>query len=80
MSRKESAMKTLTLIGTVLTTLIISPSFAAAATAAPHAYKTGVLAIIFFGFSTIVIVAQLIPAIITIIGIVKGLLKRDTAI
>jgi len=59
---------------------LVGSSAEAFAAAPPQAYKTGVLAIIFFGFSTIVVVAQLIPAIITIFGIIRGFLKRDSAI
>ena len=72
-------MKRKEIIQCTLATLVGSSVDAFAATP-PQAYKTGVLAIIFFGFSTIVVVAQLIPAIITIFGIIRGFLKRDSAI
>lgn len=63
---------------TLLVLLTLSPC--AYAATAIKGYKFGVLSIIFYGFSTFVIVTQLIPAIVTLHEIIKRFLKRDTVV
>ncbi len=70
-------MKYIRIIAMTLISLVASTSWACAATAS-RGYKVGVIAIIFYGFSTFVLVTQLIPAIVTLHDIIKRLLKRDT--
>jgi hypothetical protein len=73
MNGKEYVMKTLaTLIGT------IAPATAfAAATAA--AGNDGMFIWIFLGFFALVVVGQLVPAVMLIIGMVKGITARTEA-
>ena len=58
----------------IMTTLALSlaavtPAFAASAT---RVYSSGALVLVFLGFCALVVVAQLIPAIMTLIGMIKG--------
>lgn len=68
----------------ILTTLALSlaavtPAFAASST---RVYSSGVLVLVFLGFCALVVVAQLIPAITTLVGMLKGYAEnrnRETA-
>ena len=68
----------------ILTTLALSlvavtPAFAASST---RVYSSGVLVLVFLGFCALVVVAQLIPAITTMVGMLKGYVEnrnRETA-
>lgn len=58
----------------ILTTLALSlaaatPAFAASTS---RVYSSGILVLVFLGFCALVVVAQLIPAIITLVGMIKG--------
>ena len=58
----------------ILTTLALSlaavtPAFAASTT---RVYSSGALVLVFLGFCALVVVAQLIPAIMTLVGMIKG--------
>lgn len=58
----------------IMTTLALSlaavtPAFAASTT---RVYSSGALVLVFLGFCALVVVAQLIPAIMTLIGMIKG--------
>ena len=46
-----------------------TPAFAAAPT---RVYSSGILVLVFLGFCALVVVAQLIPAIITLVGMFKS--------
>ena len=46
-----------------------TPAFAAATT---RVYSSGLLVLVFLGFCALVVVAQLIPAIISLVGMIKG--------
>ena len=66
-----------------LTTLALSlaatPAFAAST---QRVYNSGILVLVFIGFCALVVVAQMIPAIITLFGIIKGAVtarKQETA-
>ena len=66
-------MKTLaTLMGT------IAPVTAFAATTAP-AQSDGIFVWIFLGFFAMIIVGQLVPAIMLIVGLVKGITAKTEA-
>ncbi|SNB47953.1 hypothetical protein [Geobacter sp. DSM 9736] len=59
---------------TVITTLALAltaatPAFAASTT---KVYSSGILVLVFLGFCALVVVAQLIPAIITLVGMIKS--------
>ena len=64
-----------------LTTTIIALTlwlgFSAHASAASTAkvYNSGILVLVFLGFCALVVVMQLIPAIITLVGMLRGLVK-----
>ena len=58
----------------IMTTLALSlaavtPAFAASTT---RVYSSGALVLVFLGFCALVVVAQLIPAILTLVGMIKG--------
>ena len=38
-------------------------------------YNSGILVLVFIGFVALVVVVQMIPAIITLMGMIKGLVK-----
>lgn len=47
----------------------VTPAFAASTT---KVYNSGVLVLVFLGFCALVVVAQLIPALITLMGMLKS--------
>jgi len=49
-----------------------------AATAA-RVYSSGLLVTLFLGFCALLLVIQLIPAVLTIIGLIRGVAKKDGA-
>ena len=68
-------------INTIITTLALvlatTPAFAAGTM---KVYNSGILVLAFLGFCALVVVIQLIPAIITLCGMLKGLARKsDTA-
>jgi uncharacterized membrane protein YdfJ with MMPL/SSD domain len=40
-------------------------------------YNSGILVLVFIGFVALVVVVQMIPAIITLMGMIKGLVKES---
>lgn len=68
-------MKNLNLALATLTIWLtaISPAFAAAST--NKVYNSGILVLIFVGFCALVVVAQMIPAMMTLWGMIKGALS-----
>ena len=40
-------------------------------------YNSGILVLVFIGFVALVVVVQMIPAIITLLGMIKGLVKES---
>ncbi len=51
----------------------VIPSTAAFAAPSTHTvYSSGLLVLLFLGFCALVVVAQLIPAMITLFGMIKG--------
>jgi hypothetical protein len=54
--------------------LTAAPSAFAATTA--RVYSSSILVFVFVGFLALVVVVQLIPAIMTLIGLLKGLAKK----
>lgn len=47
-----------------------------AATAA-RVYSSGLLVALFLGFCALLLVIQLVPAVITVIGMIRGVAKKD---
>ncbi len=67
--------KTLTaLVSAPILSLITSTTVHAASS--QKVYTSGILVLIFLGFCALVVIAQLIPAIITLVGMIKGVEKR----
>jgi FtsH-binding integral membrane protein len=64
-------MKALTKITTAMTALVLTAAPAFAATTAQQ--DSGLITWLFIGFCGIIVVAQLVPAIIMGIGMVKGI-------
>lgn len=52
----------------------VSPAFAASTT---KVYNSGVLVLVFLGFCALVVVAQLIPALISLWGMFKSAVTRE---
>ncbi len=52
---------------------------AAHAASTNRVYSSGVLVLVFLGFCALVVIAQLIPAIITLLGMIKGVEKKRVA-
>jgi hypothetical protein len=79
LQRKEYVMKKLNLsLTTLALCLAATPAFAAST----KVYNSGILVLVFIGFCALVVVAQMIPAIITLFGIIKGAVtarKQETA-
>lgn len=60
--------------------LLLATAPCAFASATTKVYNSGILVLAFLGFCALVVVIQLIPAIITLCGMLKGLAKKvDTA-
>lgn len=76
-------MKSLNLFITTLAISLAAIQPAFAATASTHrVYNSGILVLLFVGFCALVVVAQMIPAMITLWGMIKGALsakKQETA-
>jgi hypothetical protein len=60
-------------LAAVLLTAIHSPAFAVDTT---QVYSSGILVLAFLGFCALIVVVQLIPAIILLIGTVKSMAKN----
>ena len=72
-------MKTLT--KTVLATLIsFSAAMPAMASTAGRVDHSGILVWTFLGFCALIVVAQLVPAALMLLGIVKGVAGKEEAI
>jgi len=73
-TNKEDVMrKQYLLINTLAVWLAtITNAYAAETT---KVYSSGILVLIFIGFCALVVVAQLIPAILVLMGVIKGFVK-----
>ena len=69
-------MNAKTTVTTLCSTLAMNLAGTAAYAADTHkVYSSGILVLAFIGFVALVVVVQMIPAIITLCGMVKGLLS-----
>jgi uncharacterized membrane protein len=70
----EEVMKKLrsTLMGMVMLMTMVTPAFAVDTT---KTYSSGILVGIFLGFCALIVVVQLVPTIMLLVGFVKGLIK-----
>ncbi|MDD2337118.1 MAG: hypothetical protein PHD01_11130 [Geobacteraceae bacterium] len=69
-------MKVLRIVGNAFLVSLATASGAFAATTT-RAYSGGILLFAFLGLCALVVVAQLIPAIVVIFGMVKGLVQKE---
>lgn len=66
-------MRTLaTIIGTVAGVMPVTSAFAASGASEDN---SGILATIFFGLCAIIVVGQLVPSLMVMLGFIKGLRK-----
>jgi len=64
----------------VSTTLALGANTCACAADTHRVYSSGILVLLFIGFVALVVVVQMIPAIITLCGLIKGMVAdRKTA-
>jgi uncharacterized membrane protein len=70
----EEIMKKLrsTLMGMAMLMTMVTPAFAVDTT---KTYSSGILVGIFLGFCALIVVVQLVPTIMLLVGFVKGLIK-----
>ena len=61
-----------TLMGMVMLMTMVSPAFAVDTT---KTYSSGILVGIFLGFCALIVVVQLVPTIMLLVGFVKSLIK-----
>ena len=69
---------TLTALCSALTLSLVASTGAYAATP-QKVYSSGILVLVFIGFVALVVVVQMIPAIITLCGMLKGLARDRKA-
>ncbi len=69
-------MKGTRIFSTTLAVLLAAAPSAFASTTA-RVYSSSMLVLAFVGFLALVVVIQLIPAILTLIGAIKGLAKKE---
>ena len=74
-----NANRTLTALGSAIALTLTTSTGAFAAASTHKVYSSGILVLVFLGFCALVVVAQLIPAMITLFGMVKGLLESRKA-
>jgi len=68
-------MKKLITTGTLL--LASTPAFAVDTT---QTYNSGILTLLFVGFCALIIVAQLVPAVLTLFGMTKAVMPQRSKI
>ncbi len=76
--QKEDIMKTRYFLTNLLTAFMATIANAYAATDA-RTDNSGLLVAAFFGFCALVVIAQLIPAILLLVGTIKGMVKGTKA-
>lgn len=59
-------------IGVVMTLAMVTPAFAVDTT---KTYSSGILVAVFLAFCALIVVVQLMPTIMLLIGFVRGLIK-----
>ncbi len=70
-----NAKRTMTILGNAAVFTLITNAAAFAAPATNKVYSSGLLVLLFLGFCALVVVAQMIPAMITLYGMIKGALE-----
>ncbi len=77
-NQKEGVMKGKLLVLNMMTVWLTTINCAYAATTT-RVYNSGILVLLFIGFVALVVVVQMIPAILTLMGMIKGLAKESKA-
>lgn len=72
-------MKAMGIISNALL-VFLATSSAAFAAATTKVYSSGILLFAFLGLCALVIVAQLLPALVVLFGMVKGLVKKGNEV
>ena len=72
-----NAKKPLTALCSVIALSLVSSSVAYAA-ATQKVYASSILVLLFLGFCALLLVVQLIPAMMSIYGLIKGAMTRKT--
>ena len=67
---------TRTAIATIATAIITTPAFAAAGARVDH---SGILVWAFLGLCSMIVAAQVIPAALMVVGMIRGILTRTEA-
>jgi len=67
-----NAKRTMTILGNASIFSLLTSTAAFAAPSTHTVYSSGLLVLLFLGFCALVVVAQLIPAMITLLGMIKG--------
>jgi len=65
-----------TFLSTLILLLMAVPAFAVSTSTV---YSSGILILLFVGFCALIIVAQLVPAVLTLIGMTKAVSYKKTA-
>ncbi len=70
-------MKATSLLTTLCSalTMTLATSTGAFAATTQKVYSSGILVLAFIGFVALVVVVQMIPAILTLVGMIKGLVR-----
>jgi hypothetical protein len=58
-------------------TVWLATSNSAFAATSTKVYNSGILVLVFLGFVALVVVVQMIPAILTLLGMIKGLVREN---
>ena len=72
------ATSIMTALSSALTMVLMTGTAAFAATT-QKVYSSGILVLVFIGFVALVVVVQMIPAILTLCGMLKGLARDRKA-
>lgn len=67
-----NAKRMITILGNAAVVSLLTSTAAFAATSTNTVYSSGLLVLLFLGFCALVVVAQLIPAMITLFGMIRG--------
>ena len=65
------------IIATITSLVIATPAFAIDTA---QTYSSGILTLVFVGFCALLIVAQLVPAVLTLIGMTKAIAPERKAL
>jgi hypothetical protein len=73
-----NAKRTMIEISSAITMLLMTTTGAHAAAAGQKVYSSGILVLLFLGFCALVVVLQMIPAMMHIYGMIKGVASKKS--